>query len=77
MSPKITQLSLNAVAEMQGEKRVIEWLTFNPKSSEASLKLNGIHNGIPVFIFPVSFDRYDAIEKQCIENIHTELGKYD
>ena len=79
MSAKVIQLSLNAAAEMQDEKQVIETFTFNPEFREAILKLNGIHThtGIPAFIFPVSFDRYDAIEKECIENVHTELGKYE
>ena len=55
------------------EEQIIEYVKFNPESREASLKLNGIHNGIPAFIFPISFDKDHNIEDDCIESVEAEL----
>lgn len=70
-------INLEHIPEID-EAQIISEFSFNPETKRATLKLNGIYNVLPAFIFPIAFDKYDhsKLEDTCIENVQTELDKY-
>jgi replicative DNA helicase Mcm len=70
MSSKI--ISLELTQKLQ-DLYIITEFTFNPENRNISLNLNTRYNNIPTLIFPISFDQFDELQNEDIENIRREL----
>ena len=57
------------------EDETIERFDFNGESNEGLLKLNGVHNEIPLIIFPITFDKFGDVKNENIEYLIKKLDE--